>query len=221
MQLQNAIVLQHHFHFWMHQCHPREFFQHMLPFDVIAFQKIPSSRNIVKQILNRKLRSHRSRNGFVRLHSSTRNTYPRTTITAFLLRLQFNMCNSRDTGQRLTTKTLCCNMKQILRCLQFTCCMTLKAKQSIFMGHSFAIVLNVNQRFPSISDHHFYLGGSRINGVLQQLLHHRSGALHHLSCRNLIGNSIWKFKNHIAHDCIHFFNASSGEMVIFFNRKIW
>ena len=58
------------------------------------------------------------------------------------------------------------------------------------LRHPFAIVDDLHQRLAGIFDIDLDMRGARVNRILDQLFHHRGGALDDLASRNLVGYAV-------------------------------
>ena len=58
-----------------------------------------------------------------------------------------------------------------------------------------AVIDDADQLAAACLDLHAYAGGASVQGVLEQLLHHRSGTLDHLARGDLVGNLVGKDAN--------------------------
>ena len=68
--------------------------------------------------------------------------------------------------------------------------MPLKAEPRILEGHPLAVVDDLYQGPAGILDNQLDVGGTGIDGVFEQFLHHGGGALHHLTGGNLVGHGL-------------------------------
>ncbi len=68
--------------------------------------------------------------------------------------------------------------------------MTFKSQASIGLGHTMAIVDDLNAGPPCIDDNNMDMAGTGINSVLNQLLNNRSRSLNDLASSYLIGDGI-------------------------------
>jgi len=68
--------------------------------------------------------------------------------------------------------------------------MPLKGHPRINGSHAGSVVDDLDQGLTGILDDDLDVGGSGVNGILNQLLDDRSGALDHLTGSDLIGNII-------------------------------
>ena len=73
--------------------------------------------------------------------------------------------------------------------------MALEGQQGIVAQHAAAIVGDADEPPPAAFDFHADLGRAGIQGVFEQLFHHRRGPLHHLARRDFIGYLIGKNAN--------------------------
>ncbi len=95
--------------------------------------------------------------------------------------------NRGDAGQCLAAEPHADQMFQIGQSFDLAGGMAAQCEHQIVPMNSAAVVLNPNQAAPSPLDLDPDPGGTGIQAVLQQLLEHRSGPLHHLSRRDLVG----------------------------------
>jgi len=73
--------------------------------------------------------------------------------------------------------------------------MPLETQEGIVAHHAAAVVGNLNEPLAPSLDIHPDPCGPGIECVFEQLLHHRSGPLHHLACGDLVGNLLGKNVN--------------------------
>ena len=65
--------------------------------------------------------------------------------------------------------------------------------------HARAVVHHLHQLLAGLFHNELDLRGTSIDGIFQQLLHHRGGALHHLAGRNLVGEVFGEQVNNVGH----------------------
>ena len=70
--------------------------------------------------------------------------------------------------------------------------MALKGQQGVVAVHALAIVGDADHAPSAALDFDADAHGPSVKSVLQQLLHHRSGPVHHLAGGDLVGNLIGK-----------------------------
>ena len=67
--------------------------------------------------------------------------------------------------------------------------MPLEAQYGVGRRHSGPVVYHLNQSSTGVGHDDFDVGGAGVDRILHQLLHHRSGALHHFSSGYHIGQA--------------------------------
>ena len=77
--------------------------------------------------------------------------------------------------------------------------MAVKAQPRIFGGHARPVVHHLNGRAARVHDVDLNRGRAGIDGVLQELLHDRSGSLDDFASRDLVGDMVGQNVNGLAH----------------------
>ena len=77
--------------------------------------------------------------------------------------------------------------------------MPLEAETRVIERHTLAVVDDLDEGAPGILDHELDLGGAGVDGVLQQLLDHGGGPLHHFAGRNLVRHRIGQQSDDVFH----------------------
>ena len=98
----------------------------------------------------------------------------------------FHLGDRRNTGQSLPPKSQRGNLQQILHLLDLAGGMAEKSQPDLILGNAVSIVRHPDKGNASFFDLHGYRRSSGVNGVLHQLLYHRSRPLHHLAGRYFI-----------------------------------
>ena len=75
--------------------------------------------------------------------------------------------------------------------------MTLEREAGIGFGHTASIIDNLYRCTAGIHHEYLYGLGTCIDSILHEFLDNRGWALYHLTCRYLIGNTIWQKLNYI------------------------
>ena len=70
--------------------------------------------------------------------------------------------------------------------------MALEGQQRVVAVHALAVVGDADEPPPARLDFDADAGGAGVEGVLQQLLDHRGGPVHHLAGGDLVGNLVGK-----------------------------
>jgi len=91
--------------------------------------------------------------------------------------------------------------------------MPLEGQQSVVAHHATTIVGDLDEFFPAGFDLDPDAGGTSIQRVLQQFLHHRCGTFHHFPCGDLVGNLLGKYMDaaHSSEMAAHSFADERGE----------
>ena len=91
----------------------------------------------------------------------------------------------RDAGQRLPAEAEAAQSEQVVRLAQFGGGVALEGERQLIGGDAAAVIGEGDQPQPGLLGRDGDAGGARIERVLDQLLHHRGGALDHLARRDL------------------------------------
>ena len=106
-----------------------------------------------------------------------------------------------DRRQRLAAKAQRGDGKQVVGRAQLGGGVALKGQQRVVAVHAAAVVGHPDQPPPARFHIHADARGPRVQGVFQQLLHHRRRTVHHLAGGNLVGHLVRQDAN-AAHDCL-------------------
>ena len=101
---------------------------------------------------------------------------------------QANFGHGGDGSQRLSTEAEGKDVVQVFGFLQFGCGVALEAQHGVVRRHAHAVVNDLDQGAAGIHHHYLDVRGTRVYRILHQFLHHGSGALHHLSRGNHVGD---------------------------------
>ena len=93
-----------------------------------------------------------------------------------------------DRRQRLAAKAQRRNLEQVFCRANLAGGVALEGEQSVIVGHAAAVVGHPDQALAARLDGHFNAPGAGVNGVLDQLLHHRRRPLHHLAGGDFVGD---------------------------------
>ena len=97
-----------------------------------------------------------------------------------------------DGGQRLAAKAEGGDGEQIVGGAQLGGGVALEGQQRVVAIHAVAVVGDADEPAPAGFDLDADAGGAGVERVLQQLLHHRGGPVHHLAGGDLVGNLVGK-----------------------------
>ena len=103
------------------------------------------------------------------------------------VRLQAQAADRSDRGQRLSAKAQGGDVQQVVGIADLRGGVALEGQHGVVAHHAAAVVDDLDQLLASRLDVHANAVGAGIERVLQQLLHHRGGALDHLAGGDLVG----------------------------------
>ena len=106
------------------------------------------------------------------------------------LRLHQEPGDPGHTGERLASETKGPDLAEIFGPVDLAGGVPLEGQQGIVGGHALPVIQHPHQTLSACLNGDFQVAGSGIQGVLQQLLHHRGRAFHHLACGNLVGQRL-------------------------------
>ena len=95
--------------------------------------------------------------------------------------------------QRLSAKAKGGNREQIVGGAQLGSGVAFEGEQRVIAIHSVAVVGNANQLPSARLNLDSNAAGASVEGVLQQLLHHRGRPVHNLARGDLVGNLVGKY----------------------------
>ena len=101
----------------------------------------------------------------------------------------------RDRGQRLTAKSQGSDREQVVGGTQFGRGVPLKSQQRVVMAHPAAVVDDPDHALAARFDFDAHRTRARVEGVLEQLFHHRSGPLDHLTGGNPVRYRFRQYAN--------------------------
>ena len=165
----------------------RQHQQHLLHMPLLrrrATQELPPRRQIPEQMLHPDHRPRRTAAVLHLTHNPVVNQHLRPHIRVTTPRLQLQMAHRGDARHRLPPKPQRRNLPHIAVARQLARRMRLKAHLGILAIHPAAVVRHLNQPLTALLDQHPYPRRTRVNRILDQLLHHRSRTLNHLARRN-------------------------------------
>ena len=175
-----------------------------------GFQKFPSGRRIVKNIPDKKGGALRSAHLLPGLLLAALNHIAGSQKLSRCLRNHFHLAHSGDAGQRLAPETQRGDAKQILHLRNLAGGMAKEGGAHLIRRNPFPVIRNPDQRGAALLNLHRNGVGSRVDGVLHQLLHHGRRPLNHLSRRDFIDGALIEHR-YFFHSLITIcFSAYSG-----------
>ena len=161
-------------------------------------QKLFTRRRIKEEVANRDRGSQRQPGFFHADDLTAVNFENRTGGFFFRARFQMQARHRRDRRQRLAAKSQSRNGEQVVGVFDFRRGVAFESEHGIVAHHAAAVVGDLDQFLPARLHLNANARGTGVQRVLQQLLHHRRGTLHHLAGSDLVGNSLGENVN-LAH----------------------
>ena len=190
---QTAVVMETERHTVVRQRYALENLLYMVKLDAVLLQEIASGRNVEKQVLDRNRSAFGAGAGRLRLDIRTLYLYRRAQLAVALARLHLHLSHSRYRGQCLAAEAHRVDGEEVVGLVDLRRRVTLKTKPCIAVRHSASIVDNLYQSATRILHNQLYLSGTRVEGILQKLLHCRRWTVNHLTGRNLVGNTVGQY----------------------------
>ena len=194
-----SVVHQVHGHLGVGQRHPGELLDHVLQLHAIALQELAPGRDVEEEALDRERGAGRGGAGLVAAQAAAFDRHAGADLLIVLAGPQFHLGHGRDAGQRLAPEALRADGAKVLGGADLAGGMALEAGPGVVGRHPRAIVGDLHQGAAGVLHHQRDAPGTGVNRVLQQFLHHRGGALHHLASRDLVGHVVRQEPDHVAH----------------------
>ena len=163
------------------ECH-----EDVIQLSCVRFQELTSCRNIEKKIFNLEIATHRTRTRLLTHETRTREREHRTHVISRTPRAQFHLRYSSNRRQRLTTKTHCMQVEEVVGLPDFRRRMPFESQAGIGLRHATAIVDHLNSRTSSINHDNVYRLRPGINGIFDKLFDDACRTLYHLASSNLV-----------------------------------
>ena len=207
---QGVVAVQFESQFGVGKGHTDEFVRDAGKFDRVGLEKVSPGRDVEKQILYRQSRAdgRRERLRFFILRAFDADAHPQLVFRP--ARGQFDLGNGGDRGQGFTPEAFGMQVKEILGRGDFRGGMPQETVAGIGRAHSAAVVRNLDQLSASLTDGDNNVCSRGIDRVFHELLYYRSGALHHFSRSNLVGDVIRQYFDNVAHACFFPFRGVSA-----------
>ena len=207
---QGVVAVQLESQFGVGKGHTDEFVRDAGKFDRVGLEKVSPGRDVEKQILYRQGRAdgRRERLRFFIFRAFDADAHPQLVFRP--ARGQFDLGNGGDRGQGFTPEAFGMQMKEILGRGDFRGGMPQETVAGIGRTHSAAVVRNLDQLSASLTDRDNNVCSRGIDRVFHELLYYRSGALHHFSRSNLVGDVIRQYFDNVAHACFFPFRGVSA-----------
>ena len=103
-------------------------------------------------------------------------------------RAHLYLCHRCDRCERLAPETHRPDGKQVFGRTYLARCVALKTHAGVRFGHARAVVHHLYQALAGVFHDERDLGGFGVDGIFYEFLDHRSGPLHHLAGRDLVGD---------------------------------
>ena len=161
----------------------------MRQFGRFRSQKFLARRRIEKEIADRDRRPEWQPRFFDADHLAAIDFEHRPGGFFFGAGFQMQSRDRSDRRQRLAAKSQRRNAQQIVGFFDFRGRMALEGQHGIVAHHPTTVVGDLDQFLSARLDLYANARGTGVQRVLQQLLHHRRGTLHHLAGGDLVGNS--------------------------------
>jgi hypothetical protein len=162
------------------------------------FEKIPPRRDVVKQVANRNRCSARRCAWTNILEVSALYADLCAHIILHAPRFEVDVRDGSDRRERLSTKTERSNPIQVLNRPNLAGGVAIEATFRVRSAHAAAVVYDLDERTPCVFDNELDGRRSGIDGVFDQLLRDRRGALNDLSSRDFICQRI----RHLSNDAV-------------------
>src|SRR5690606_25324525 len=157
-----AIAMKREMDVGVRQRYALEFLNDMPHLHRVAFQKVTTGRNVVKQVFYADVCSRRKGFRFLAHHIRSGNFDARTQFVFHTACLKLHVGNRRDRSQRFPTETHGTDGEEIIRLPDFRRSVTLERQPRIGYAHAASIVYQLNKRFSTVLYNQFYLVGTGI-----------------------------------------------------------
>lgn len=125
-------------------------------------------------------------------HAAAENLDLRSLEGFSLTRCKSESRNRSNAGQSLSAKPKRADCRQIVLGSDFARRVSLETQQCILPIHAVPIIHNPDQGASPTLHMHLHVRGASIETVFHQFADDCRRSLHHLTCRNLTGQRVWK-----------------------------
>ena len=181
------------------QRHVLKLVENVPHFHGVALEEVAPGGHVEKQVFDGDAGAVGAGRGLLAGNLGAFHQQQRAGVVLALLGANFDLRHGRDAGQRLAPEAQRADAKQVFGAADFAGGVALQAHAGIGGAHAGAVVDYLHQLLAGLFHNELHLGGAGIDGIFQQLLHHRGGALHHFAGRNLVGEVFGKQVNDIGH----------------------
>ena len=155
-----------------------------------AVQKARAHRCVQEQVAHDHGRPAAASHVLVPLHAPGQHPDPRPHLLPLGGRLHDQARHGGDRRERLAPEPQRVDLAQILGPANLARRVPIHAHDRVLAHHAPAVVGNPDAPLAAPLDRHAHRPRTRVDGVLDQLLHDRGRALHHLARRDLVGHMV-------------------------------
>ena len=162
-------------------------------------QEAPAGGNVVEEVTHEKLRPRGAHDRGLGDELSAAENRLRAHFVACLPRAQLDLCHGCDRSERLAAEAERMQGIDIVHGGYFARGVAVEREPRIDGRHAAAVVHDLNQIAPPVPEIDRHGRGSRVDGILHHLLHHRRGAIDHLARGDLVCHHIGQQFDPVGH----------------------
>ena len=160
----------------------------MFELDVVALEELAARGGVVEEVAHREVAADRGRDGGS-ADIGAAGHHLGGGLVAGATSAEGHLRYGGHARQRFATEAIAPDRGQIFRRGDLAGRMPFEAEDSVARRHSAAVVYHLNQSSAGVGHYDFDVGGAGVDRILHQLLHYRSGPLHHFSGGYHIGQA--------------------------------
>ena len=165
-----------------------ELLDDMFELDVVALEELAAHGGVVEEVAHREVAADGGRDGGS-ADIGAAGHHLGGGLVAGATSAEGHLRYGGHARQRFATEAVTPDRGQIFRRGDLAGRVPFEAQDGIGRTHTAAIVYHLDQSPAGIGHHHFDVSGAGVDRILHQLLHHRSGPLHHFSGGDHIGQA--------------------------------